>query len=161
MANEYMSRGEMLPSTVVLSLVTKRLAQRDCVQNGWILDGKFGSWGGSEALSATKMLSSADTYQGVRRMCRVRLKFARRDSVQNSWILEGKRSLVGNEKCVLVLIPIKGTLVGVASDSMFCLMVFFAVSWTLCCSPLPPARVVYAEANQRRRSFFFVRVRPS
>lgn len=41
-ANEYMSNGEMLPSDVVLSLVTKRLAQRDCVQNGWILDGKTG-----------------------------------------------------------------------------------------------------------------------
>lgn len=39
-ANEYMSRGEMLPTDVVLSLVIKRLAQRDCVQNGWILDGK-------------------------------------------------------------------------------------------------------------------------
>ncbi|CAM9555292.1 unnamed protein product, partial [Hapterophycus canaliculatus] len=38
-ANEYMSRGEMLPSEVVLSLIKKRLAQRDCVQNGWILDG--------------------------------------------------------------------------------------------------------------------------
>ncbi|CBN74091.1 Adenylate kinase family protein [Ectocarpus siliculosus] len=38
-ANEFMSRGEMLPSEVVLSLVTKRLAQRDCAQNGWILDG--------------------------------------------------------------------------------------------------------------------------
>lgn len=38
-ANEYMLKGEMLPSQVVLSLVTKRLAQRDCVQNGWILDG--------------------------------------------------------------------------------------------------------------------------
>lgn len=31
----------MLPSEVVLSLLTKRLAQRDCVQNGWILDGKL------------------------------------------------------------------------------------------------------------------------
>lgn len=40
-ANEYMSRGEMLPSEVVLSLMKKRLAQRDCVQNGWILDGEF------------------------------------------------------------------------------------------------------------------------
>lgn len=39
-ANEYMTRGEMLPSEVVLSLVTKRLEQRDCVQNGWILDGE-------------------------------------------------------------------------------------------------------------------------
>ena len=39
-ANEYMTRGEMLPSEVVLSLVIKRLEQRDCVQNGWILDGK-------------------------------------------------------------------------------------------------------------------------
>ncbi len=59
MANEYMSRGEMLPSEVVLSLVTKRLAQRDCVQNGWILDGKpDGSrTARSEALSATKMFA--------------------------------------------------------------------------------------------------------
>lgn len=39
-ANEHMTRGEMLPSEVVLSLVIKRLEQRDCVQNGWILDGK-------------------------------------------------------------------------------------------------------------------------
>lgn len=40
-ANEYMLKGEMLPSNVVLSLITKRLAQRDCVQNGWILDGEL------------------------------------------------------------------------------------------------------------------------
>lgn len=39
-ANEYMTRGEMLPSDVVLSLVIKRLEQRDCMQNGWILDGE-------------------------------------------------------------------------------------------------------------------------
>lgn len=39
-ANEHMSKGEMLPTDIVLSLITKRLAQRDCVQNGWILDGE-------------------------------------------------------------------------------------------------------------------------
>lgn len=39
-ANGYMSNGEMLPSDVVLPLVTKRLGQRDCLQNGWIMDGE-------------------------------------------------------------------------------------------------------------------------
>lgn len=39
-ANEYMSKGEMLPCDVILSLVTKRLEQRDCLQNGWVMDGK-------------------------------------------------------------------------------------------------------------------------
>ncbi|CAN0260460.1 unnamed protein product [Ascophyllum nodosum] len=38
-ADESMSKGEMLPCDVILSLVTKRLEQRDCLQNGWIVDG--------------------------------------------------------------------------------------------------------------------------
>lgn len=38
-AHGLMSRGDLLPSELVLSLVTRRLSQRDCLQNGWILDG--------------------------------------------------------------------------------------------------------------------------
>lgn len=39
-AKEYMARGEMLPTDLIVAMTTKRLAQRDCAQNGWILDGE-------------------------------------------------------------------------------------------------------------------------
>eukprot|EP00667_Euglena_gracilis_P003392 EG_transcript_3402 len=38
-AKELMRRGDLLPTSLVLELVKKRIAKPDCVLNGWILDG--------------------------------------------------------------------------------------------------------------------------
>ncbi|CAM9242463.1 unnamed protein product [Discosporangium mesarthrocarpum] len=38
-AHEQMTNGEMLPSQLVMSLIKRRMHRRDCMQNGWILDG--------------------------------------------------------------------------------------------------------------------------
>lgn len=70
-ANEHMTRGEMMPSEVVLSLVIKRLEQRDCVQNGWILDGKKQQqqslvYGRASLKKATKAMADSGRNVGLR-----------------------------------------------------------------------------------------------
>ncbi|CAM9505678.1 unnamed protein product, partial [Heterosigma akashiwo] len=38
-AQEYMDEGELVPDELIISMVQERLAQADCVANGWLLDG--------------------------------------------------------------------------------------------------------------------------
>lgn len=34
-----MERGELVPDELITALVTTRLAQPDCLESGWLLDG--------------------------------------------------------------------------------------------------------------------------
>jgi adenylate kinase len=38
-AKGYMDRGELVPDEVIIAIVQSRLKQRDCVEQGWLLDG--------------------------------------------------------------------------------------------------------------------------
>lgn len=39
MAKEYMDRGELVPDDIIIQIVSERIGQEDCVQQGWLLDG--------------------------------------------------------------------------------------------------------------------------
>lgn len=39
LAKEYMDGGKLVPDEVIINLVRERLAEQDCVKNGWLLDG--------------------------------------------------------------------------------------------------------------------------
>ena len=39
LAQEYMSQGKLVPDEVIIGAVKERLAQPDCQQKGWLLDG--------------------------------------------------------------------------------------------------------------------------
>lgn len=38
-AQGFMERGELVPDELITALVTTRLAQPDCLESGWLLDG--------------------------------------------------------------------------------------------------------------------------
>lgn len=38
-AKAYMDSGQLVPDELMIDLVNKRLAQRDCQEQGWLLDG--------------------------------------------------------------------------------------------------------------------------
>jgi adenylate kinase len=39
MAKQYMDRGELVPDSVIIDIVSKRLDEDDCRERGWLLDG--------------------------------------------------------------------------------------------------------------------------
>jgi len=39
LAQEYMDAGKLVPDEVIIGVVKDRLAQKDCIENGWLLDG--------------------------------------------------------------------------------------------------------------------------
>lgn len=39
LAKEYMDAGKLVPDEVIIGVVKDRLAQKDCIENGWLLDG--------------------------------------------------------------------------------------------------------------------------
>ena len=38
-ANEYMTKGELVPDSIICELVKSRISQPDCQEKGWLLDG--------------------------------------------------------------------------------------------------------------------------
>ena len=42
-AKGFMERGELVPDGVIIGIVKDRLAESDCIDNGWLLDEKSGT----------------------------------------------------------------------------------------------------------------------
>uniref|UniRef100_A0A7S2WR25 Adenylate kinase active site lid domain-containing protein n=1 Tax=Eucampia antarctica TaxID=49252 RepID=A0A7S2WR25_9STRA len=60
LAQEYMDAGKLVPDEVIIGVVKDRLAQKDCVEKGWLLDGFPRTPAQAEALSEAGI--SADCF---------------------------------------------------------------------------------------------------
>lgn len=59
-AKEYMNSGQLVPDEIVTAMVKARLAQKDALENGWLLDGYPRSF--AQARSLEKMKIRPDIY---------------------------------------------------------------------------------------------------
>lgn len=60
LAKEYMDSGKLVPDDVIIGVVKDRLAEDDCVKNGWLLDGFPRTPAQAEALAKSGI--SADCF---------------------------------------------------------------------------------------------------